>query len=59
MPVETINVCEMSPCILAYSNITLPPRIFAIPNVHVELRGDDGDMRSSQTVSFLTNTQMW
>ena len=36
--VETINICEMSPQLMASSSLILPPRMLAVINVHVHLK---------------------
>ena len=30
MLVKTINICEVGPCMLAHSNLMLPPRMLAV-----------------------------
>ena len=40
MLVETVDICEMKPQLLAYSSLTVPPRILAVIDVHVYLKGN-------------------
>ena len=39
MFVETVNICEIGPQLVTYSSLTLPPRMLAVINVHVDLKG--------------------
>ena len=39
MLVDTINVCEMGPHLLAYSNLTPPPRMLVILSAWIDSRG--------------------
>ena len=36
--VETIDICEIGPQLIAYSSLTLPPRMLVVNNVHVDLK---------------------
>ena len=38
--VETIDICETRPQLMTYSSLTLPPRMLAVINVHVDLKGN-------------------
>ena len=38
--VETVNICETGPQLMTNSSLTLPPRMLAVINVHVDLKGN-------------------
>ena len=38
--VEKVDVCEIGPQLMTYSSLPLPPRMLAVINVHVDLKGN-------------------
>ena len=38
--VETVNVCEIGPHLMTYSSLTLPPKMLAVINIYVDLKGN-------------------
>ena len=40
MLVETVDIYETGPQLMTYSDLTLPPRMLGVINVHVYLKGN-------------------
>ena len=40
MLVETVDICEIHHQLMTYSSLISPPRMLAVINVHVDLKGN-------------------
>ena len=58
--IETKDVCEIGPQLRTYSCLTLPPRMLAVINVLVDLKGNSAEHTYEvKPVFSLINTLIW
>ena len=49
---QTVDICETGPQLLTYSSLNLPPRMLAVINVYVDLKGNSTEQTYEVKLKF-------